>query len=577
MKVSTLRQISKFIDQLVNSGYDGNTSITTLLADMGFTTLPNNLINILTFVCIYEHNISQQSVTAEYRTICTMIASTDIEKLITISDELYITYLTNFIIKLNNPLPRTMNDYILNYDCDQVNYDDRVISAYNTGYKVLRESSLTRGNNNSASINILKNCIQNGLYIKNIRYSSNTRCLIDALSITDIEGISINFWHYQKNWDNNAKNLIGSNFKTIKSIDVVISDIPNLADVVSSLPSLETVKFYGNLLSNGVIPNDIAKYSSMTRKIKSLTMTHYILNDILCKLFGNVRELHIQYCHAHSNSAIPSTVKKLNIVRSDITDAMLSTCTKIKYLNILDVAAHYSITTCAPFGKTLKYLILHPTASIDDSGLVSCTNLKILHVESNDKITTCAPFARSLKKLYADCNSGIQDDGLKLCSKIVVLSANSNYKITTCDPFAKSLVELHASSSCGMNDDGLKLCSKLRILDAYNNDKIRTCEPFADSLETLNAQGLCGIYDGGLRLCSRLKYLNASCNPKITTCNSFAKTLLYLYADCPYRMHNGHRASDCGISDSGINLCTKLIKLSKDNNDRIRLRLPIIK
>jgi len=568
MKISALRQISTFIDTLLDSGYDGDTDITTLLADMEFTTLPDNLINILTFICTHKQNISQITETNEYRIICTMIATTDIEKLITISDELCIIDLTKLIISLNNPLPRTMNNHIINYNCND--WGQHKIKPYNTGYKISCQTKIIF-NNDPSFMNILENCIQNGLYIKNIGHTAATRYLIDTMQITDIEGLDIDFWHYQKDYDY-TKNLIGSNLKTIKSVKVRVRNAPNsiIHDIVSSLPSLESVEICGNYYNH--IQNHELKYSIVSHKIKSFTISGWVLNGIACELFKNVEELNISHCNASPNDIIPSTVKKLYINHTNITNAMISTCTKIKYLDIFN---NNGITTCAPFGRTLKHLRLDMTASVKNIGLISCTNLKILHVNNNDNITTCAPFARSLKKLYADDRCGIDNHGLKLCSKIVMLSANNNYKITTCAPFAKSLVVLLANDQCGINNNGSKLCSKLRVLNANNNPRITTCAPFANSLEKLHACDSCGICDGGLKLCSRLKYLDASCNYKITTCNLFAKTLLYLHADSRGVSWAGH-SFNCGITDSGINMCTKLIKLDKFNNDGITLNLPII-
>ena len=517
MKVSTLRRISKFINNLIETGYDGNTDITTLLADMEFTTLPDNLVNILTHILESEQNTASARMTIQYSAICTMIATTNIEKLITISDELCITLLTSLIINLNNPLPTAMNDHIINYDYEQnIGNGMPAIRAYNTGYKVLHNMQFVWIYRNhypcmNLPVNILENCIQNGLYIKNILYVSDTKSQIDAISMTDIEEVTIDFWHHQKDWD--KKNLVGSNFKTIKSIKIQNIDTTNFAihDVVSSLPSLRTAEFNWEYK---IGPNHEIKYPHISSKIKSLTIVNYMLDGVLCKLFGNVEELRIIYCRTGPNNVIPNTVKKLSISYTNITNAMISACTRIKHLDITD---NDGITTCASLGKKLTYLRLDRTTAINDAGLELCTNLKILHVNNNDKITTCAPFASSLKKLYADGNCCIGNNGLQSCSKIVMLSVDNNSKITTCAPFANSLVELHAKGSCGINDNGLKLCSKLMVLHATNNNGIRTCAPFADSLEILQAQGSCGIHDDGLKLCSKLKCVYASCNPKITT------------------------------------------------------------
>jgi len=580
MKISTLRRISKFIHILIESGYDGNTDITTLLSDMGIATLPDNLINILTY--IYECERSEQGVrqkdtsnTNVTSTIYTMITTTDIEKLITISDELCISRLTNIIVSLslNNPLHRTMDNHVINYDNRHDFMKQNVVRAYNVGYKVLCDREFVFEGIKCATINILENCIQNGLYIKNICYDSYTRLAIDAIPITDVEGIDIDFWYLRKQNDMNKKTLVESNFKTIKSVTLRISDdafSPLIHDVISSLPFLETIKIDGSYFNTKFNTNNIIpKYPNVQHRIKLLEIRNYTLNNVVCELFGNIKELYVKDCDIDTKSIIPHSVKTLIIDNTDIDDSMIKTCTNIRYLRI---SKNSDITTCAPFAKTLKSLRLSSTA-IKDVGIASCTNLRTLYLNNNPTITTCEPFAKSLTKLDVNYTCGIDDNGLKLCSKLVVLNVNDNQKITTCAPFAKSLIQLYASSACGVGDDGLKSCLKLKILYANYNHKITTCVPFANSLETLHATCTCGINDDGLKLCSKLKYLDASFNPNITTCNPFANTLLYLVALC--RLITSY-PTVCGITDNGIKLCTKLIHLDKDGNLGITLKLPII-
>jgi len=566
MKVSTLRRISKFINNLITSGYDGNTDITTLLADMEFTTLPDNLINILTYISEYEQLAPPIKITDQYPDIYTMITTTDIEKLIMISDELCIDQLTNLIIHINHPLRRIMDNYIIN--CNGL----YAIQTYNTGYKVLPDPIYTYKHDDSTMP--IRNCIKNGLYLKNIYYNKHRKNFIDTLSITDVEKINTDFWYFYPYPD--KKEMLWLNSKTIKNAKFDLSTHQcNLVirNIVSFFPSLETIEIVvmpGGYDHGYDIPND--KPSTMSRRIKSLKILHCALNGIIHESFKNIKELDISHCKAGPKDIIPCTVKKLRIEDTNIDDAMISACTNIKYLNI---SGNSDITTCAPFAKTLKHLRLTRTAAIKDTMIALCTNLKILDVSYNPNITTCAlNVAGSLTKLYADGeNCGICDDTLKLCSKLVILKANNNRRITTCDSFAKSLIQLYAGDLCGIGDDGIKSCLKLKTLCANNNRKIMTCVPFAKSLEILDASGRCGIRDNGLILCSKLKYLNASHNSNITTCAPFAKTLLHLVAYND-RYFNGY--NNCGIDDDGIKLCTRLIKLEKFNDNRITLKLPII-
>jgi len=574
MKVSTLRQISKFINNLIKCGYDGNTDLEILLADMGYTTLPDNLTNILTRACGCEHGILQlpqfAGVGFSVRNkkmsdaLCnTITTTTDIEKLITICDELCIISLTNFIIWLNKPLPRIMDNHIVNYSYGQ----SCEIASYNTGYKVLGNTKYACTYDDSSNIDILPNCIKNGLYIKNIRYRPRTAYLINAMHITDIEEIDIDYCD-----DPSKNNLINLNLRTIKSMKLQICMnkymvYPEISYIMTILPSLESVEINGIEESCAQYHKSDSLYIPILHTVKSLSISHYGLNNIIRDLFGKIRKLTISHCSVNSNDIIPDTVKWLRIVGTNINDAAIRTCTKIKYLNISD---RNGITTCAPFAKTLKHLILQCATTMSDDGLALCTNLKILDVHSNNNITTCAPFADSLVVLRADRSCGVCDDGLKLCSKLTTLYAFDNPRIGTCTPFARSLTFLDAGGNCGIGNNGLKLCSKLKILRARDNPNITTCDPFANSLETLDASSHCGLGDNGLKLCTRLKYLDASSNPAITTCVPFASTLMHLFAwNCnKYRL--------CGITDEGIKSCTKLIELNSTDNVNITLKLPII-
>jgi len=587
MKVSALRHISKFIDTLLNSGYDGNTDITILLADMEFTTLPDNLIDILTEIKISKQDITQPPLdldgTIRMQKMHKMLATTDIEKLITICDELCITQLTEFIISLNKPLHRIMDNHIINYDCRRhTNKQYTTLLAYNTGYKVLCGTKYQYG----AHTDILENCIKNGMYIKNIRYNDHNADV--AIPIADIEEIDINAQHI---YDVCGKNLSNPNFKTIKSMvyhfydktdrNTLQSSSITIRNIISAFPSMEsftiegTGRHYLMCVSDTNTLHPVTPQITKLTAIKSSTFTYYRLNNIIHELFGNIRELHISSCILDNvTNAIPNTVKRLSIDNTYINDATISTCTKIRYLSISNtniISNTNGITTCAPFAKTLNHLILNKAFTIKDEGLALCTNLKILDVNNNYTITTCDPFAKSLVKLYAGSSSRIGNDGLALCSKLKVLHAQNNPNITTCAPFAKSLTELDASYGCNIDNDGIKLCSKLTILHIINNPKITTCEPFANSLEMLYASGVyCGIGDDGLESCSKLRYLDASCNPKITTCTPFANTLLHLIVRWDIRNQS------CGITNKGIKLCTKLIKLDSCGNRNITLTLPII-
>jgi len=570
MKVFVLRRISKFIDKLIRCGYNGNTDLEILLADMGYTDLPGNFANILTSARAYEHDIMPQLVGDSYfvRTVGnTITTTTNIKNLITICDELCITSLTNFIIWLNKPLPRTIDNHIINYDDRQCS----AIYAYNMGYKVLHGAKYTCTSNQTALMHVLPNSIQNGLYIKDMSCRIITKHLVESLPITDIEKIDIDFWHGLRN------DLIKLNYKTIKGMELRISaetsfdngSCSAIRDIISLLPSLNFFEINGgdNLIKYPRYHKSQISTNVCRHTIKSLSFVFYAPNGIMNELFGKIRELSLSYCIVNQNDIIPDTVKRLNIIDTKIDDAAIGACTKIKYLNIMGTN---SITTCAPFAKTLKHLVLLHTTTMGDAGLALCTNLKILYAMNNHSITTCTPFANSLVVLHADYNCGVGDDGLKMCSRLMTLHAYNNSKIRTCAPFARSLTSLGAGGNCGIDDDGLKLCSKLTMLDARDNPKITTCDPFANSLETLYASSCCGLGDDGLKLCTKLKCLNAAYNSKITTCAPFASMLTHLFA------WSTDIGNECGITDEGIKLCTKLIKLSSDGNDNITLKLPII-
>jgi len=472
MKVSILRQISKFADNLVNFGYDDNTDVLTLLADMGFAILPNNFINILTFS--YE---TERRLASTFTTNCigTMFETTNIKKLITICDELCIKQLTNFLIRCRHLLHRTMDNHIINYNHNY--HTGHIIAAYNIGYTLLYNAEYVFTCLDLASISVLKNCINNGMYIKNIYYGTYVEQQIDAIRITDIEKIDINFWYFQENRD--KKNLIELNSKTIRSINLRIDDPPFavICDIISLLPALEAIQICGSTswCSAHVIGLDLEQLNfSIPHAIRSVKITNNLLDNITCKLFVNIRELYISNCHVSTKYIVPNAVKRLSIDNTNINDNMIRACTKIKYLSI----------------------------------------------QKNNGITTCAPFANSLVKLYVDNNYGINDGALRLCTKLVVLSAANNPKITTCDPFANSLKILDASESCGICDGGLKLCFKLKRLDASFNPKITTCKPFARTLMYLRAnsstRNQCGIADDGIKLCTKLIELHKCGNNCIT-------------------------------------------------------------
>ena len=506
MKISTLRQISKFIDSIIGSGYDGNTDIILLLVDMGFIApLPDNLADILiSAVCVDEHerDISCHRPISSHNTemesaMRDMIVTTDIEKLITICDELCITQLTNFIVWLNKPLCRTMDNHIINYTSD---YRDNTVASYNTGYKVLWDAKYVCTLYCCTNIDILENCIRNGLYIKNIHCDAESVHLVNAIPITDIEEIDINFWCTPMSTTTN--DLIESNLSTIKSMKLrnnVTSYFEHnnfchtICDIVARLPSLEFIEINQESRGMQYRKSDLLR---VPHAIKSLSVMQYSPNGMLCDVFGKIKELRMTHCSVNSNDVIPNTVVRLCITYTNINDAMIFACTKIKYLHI---SGENSITTCAPFAKTLRRLLLKNT-TMENAGLALCTNLKVLNADNNSKITTCAPFAKTLTKLYATNDCGIGDDGLKLCSKLKYLDASYNSKITTCDPFAKTLL-----------------------------------------------------------------YLVASCSePPSYSYNSV------------YYMRNNIHMNNCGISDNGIKLCTKLISLYHIFNNRITLKLPII-
>jgi len=533
MEVYILRRISKFADSIIKCGYNGNTNIRTLFADMGYTTLPDNIVNILTKVYECEQNLSfcppgieSFHIQRMESVINIMMATIDIEKIIMISDELYITRLTNLIVNLNRPLYRTMDNHIINHNCCRNN---SAVAPYNTGYKVLWDAKYECSVYYCPHINILENSIRNGLYIKKIRCDTDFAHLINMLPITGIEEIDINYWRTPSFATEN--DVIKTNLSTIKSM-ILHCNINSyfkydlyhtICDIVALLPSLEFIEING-----GSSRMSYHKSTSLcvSHAIKSLSLTRYQLNGMLLDLFGKIRKLRMSHCNVDVDDIIPNTVTWLHITDTHINDALISTCTKIRYLNITN---SNGISTCAPFAKTLQHLLLRDVSTMENTGLALCTNLKVLNTD-NPRITTCAPFAKTLTKLYA-------------------------------------------TNDCGICDDGLKLCSKLKYLDASSNPKITTCNPFANSLEVLYAKYSCGIGDDGLKICLKLKYLNAASNPKITTCSPFARTLLHLYA-----CNNLNHSTDveCGITDDGIKTCTKLIELNSYCNDRITLKLPII-
>jgi len=158
--------------------------------------------------------------------------------------------------------------------------------------------------------------------------------------------------------------------------------------------------------------------------------------------------------------------------------------------------------------------------------------IEVLNVSGNDTITTCAPFAKSLRALYAN-RACISDNGLSLCTLIELLFANNNSEITTCAPFAKSLRTLFADGRCGISDEGLHLCTSIVILSANNNSAITTCHPFANTLQILSAQSISfdiNMCNKSLERCFNIRELYISDNKNITTCKTFVRTLTRLSA-----------------------------------------------
>jgi len=349
----------------------------------------------------------------------------------------------------------------------------------------------------------------------------------------------------------------------------------SLADFDINYDTMPPLLMYDKLMSHWVVDNMINDLQpSGLWQIINHGLTNY--SEIVAARKNGYMVLHNDVLSDVTDCTTVTTTRKVDVVdevlrpgmhiRTLITRGLCDTDMCIfTHIEKLDMRYNKYITTCDPFAKTLKILMVEHSG-IRDYGLRLCAN--IVHLDADvSNIIMRGPFVKYLRVLSVSglcCQ--VHCDELGLCENIEELRADGNRKIKVCDVFAKSLVILSATGSCGISDYGLRLCMNIKNLDASNNARITTCEPFAKSLRILSASGPCGISDHGLHSCINIENLNATGNTKITTCRPFAKSLIILFA-----------AYACGISDHGLRHCSHIVTLCADNNCNITTCKPFAK
>jgi len=452
MHISNLRTDSKFIDKLIDTGYDPSTEIYDLLRDMGLPPISANDI-----VIRYDSDYHPY-----YR-----VTSSSIENTLSIYDELSMSCSVSATLLQLGRLNNMMDRYIINHT---IMKNPDILHIYLYGYRIITyDTKYELVCIDKDNILRTANGIQNGAYIETLEIKKRYRNIDDsAISILN----NVNFPDVRELVlrDTTMFDKLIQNFSGVTNIDISDETYgykPSVSHIIASVPFLKKLSAYG--LQD--IPTTNRKHITTTRydALESVSLTMCDIDDATFDMCKKLQSLTITNTRCVNLTRIPSTITNLYISDSSITDSMLLQCKKVRMLNIYQ---NDKITTCNPFAKSLREVVLSSFTGITDVGLALCKNIKILFVSGNSNISTCEPFAKSLRKLDAEYASAINDDGIKLCTNLRELYASHNKNITTCKPFAKSLKILAAHGSCGICDAGLRSCVNLKFVTSTNNMKI---------------------------------------------------------------------------------------------------------
>jgi len=479
MHITEFRKISKFVDRLIENGYDPTTEFCDLLLDLGFPCCKNDIENPFR----YLSNMQFISASKKLDTI----NNTNAENILYICDELCINNYIICIFEHKIRLDRMMDSYIINYH--KQDYES-IVDLYLNGYKVICEFDDSildlMISANPAQVYRTIDSIKNGVCVKSLNVCSGTTenyntmatfNMINKVNFSDIETLS---------------------FDDIHTYYDTITNFNNITDI-----RIDTLYKLGTF--NGLGSKNIRNIISANAQLKKLSA---VCGDRNCDI-----DFVFQACNTY-NSLV-----SLSVTNCYIDDAVFDMCKKIKTLYIKKMDKSQIHVTHLP--NTITHLTIN-NAYITDNMLVQCTRLRKLNINENHRMTTFKSFAKSLRSVTLSSTTGVRDDGLALCANIRLLRVSNNYKITTCEPFAKSLRVLYADNSnyyaygCGIRDYGIRMCVNLRKLNADDNPLITTCKPFAESLKILSACGKCGINDIGLQPCTNLQQLCTIGNDGIT-------------------------------------------------------------
>jgi len=517
------------------------------------------------------------------------ITNTDAKSTLLILDKLAMSDAINAII---NSHAAPSDTQIINHTLS----NNQIIIAHTQKYNVLNNDTITAIPTNMNNLRI-KKMIVRGYSLKN-KDLPNLPKNIEELDIqhclkittctpfaTTLRKLSIS------SNDTNIDDKSLSKCTAIEHLHIT-SNTPKISTCAPFAKSLKTLSISKVYYEGKDNDGDFSYYADYRYRYHDTTETqkyYYEMTDDGLSKCTSLTELNI-----HRNIRVTTcdpfarTLRKLIISDTrGLSDIGLAQCNAIEELNINNTC---KITTCAPFAKSLRKLSAR-NCSMANNGIRDCASIEELDISGNINITTCEPFAKSLKVLRANslafgcysCN--LTDAGLKFCTSIEELNISYNLKITTCEPFAKSLRKLYAcgdavisSNKYMMGDTGLVSCNQIVELYASYNQYITTCAPFAKSLKKLVAEGKkCGITDDGLRQCINIELLDTHGNTKITTCAPFAKSLRMLNTYHTTAIAFYPAIFEWSIPNSGLNLCTSITKLNISNNDKISTCAPFAK
>jgi len=376
MSLVSLCKCSRFIDVLIKNGYDN--TLTTLLHDLNLDEFPCDINNIIALLWGANNRISDE-----------LINKIGIENAITICDELCVSRATNAIIEKKIMLNKLLEHQIINHNIVQ-----DYISIYNRGYRIIIGNDHVNYNHHCESF--INNAYNNGLYTHYVHIVNN------KINMTQIMQCALN-------------------------------DVRKIRNTrLETLASCKNVEIIDNLRCDGTEPLSFAK------NIKKISIYKFNGNCVNLEQFTQLCELDTNGAKLLNLSQLPQTLRVLCAHNTYLHDWVLSTCTRLKKL---DVANNPYITTCAPFAQYIVKLRAIGSCGINDDGLRICHRLKILATSFNPKITMCKPFAKTLRKLIAWGNCGIDNNGLQMCYHLKILDARGNPKITIQLPITKTEID----------------------------------------------------------------------------------------------------------------------------------------